>query len=58
MASRNRKRRTRKKGWLPGCEVIIRDGRDALRFTGHSIEEVMKVVDIKLRGQKRRKVRW
>ena len=58
MAYRNKKRRTRKKGWLHGCEVVVRDGLDVVRFRGQSIEEVMKIVDIKLRGQKRRKVKW
>lgn len=40
------------------CEVVIKTGKEKLVFRGTNLDEVLKVVDIKLRGQKRRKVQW
>jgi len=40
------------------CEVVIKTGKERLVFRGTNLDEVLKVVDIKLRGQKRRKVKW
>jgi len=56
MGFRNRKRKKRQNN--SKCEVIIREGYDMVRFRAQDMNELMKIVDIKLRGQKRRKVRW
>ena len=55
MASRSKKRKRRNKS---RCEVIVREGFNLLRFRGQDMNELLKLVDIKLRGQKRRKVKW